>query len=407
MQNYIIPAEISWLSFNSCILDEADDINNALYERIKFLAIHSSNLDEFFRVKINKLLRKKTKKNTELLDEILTEVNLQQNRFGTIWNNSILPELAANNIIYYENQEILLEHLREMEYFFKSIILSYIQVIYISENSRKSYYLNNRGLYLLVKFKDLSGKYNYAYLNIPSDKIDRYKQLQTIENINYKSIGRYKNGLENSTIVFLHDSLGCVQLWRDFPDQISKFTNCNVLVYDRCGYGKSTAMTTSLRPKNYLEIEADILNQLLSILELDNIILFGHSDGGSISLLMASKYPERIRGLICEAGHIFVEDITLKGIDDAIESYVTTNLPSRLTKYHGEKVDMIFATWTDTWKRINYRDWNIECFLHRITCPVLFIQGTADEYGTLAQVETTLNLVKGRTEKYILPEIGH
>ncbi len=179
MQNYLVPSEISWLSFNNCILDEADDSNNSIYERIKFLAIHSSNLDEFFRVKIRKLLIKNSKKNKDLLNKILTEVNLQQNRFGIIWNSSIIPELEANNIVYYENQELLEEHLQEIEYYFKSIILSYIQVIYISINQPKTYFLNNRSLYFLVKLKDTSGNDNYAYLNIPSDKLDRYKQLQS------------------------------------------------------------------------------------------------------------------------------------------------------------------------------------------------------------------------------------
>ncbi len=185
MQNHLIPSEISWLSFNNCILDEADDSNNSLYERIKFLAIHSSNLDEFFRVKIRKLLTKNSKKNTELLNKILAEVNLQQNRFGAIWKKSILPELAANNIVYYENQELLEEHLQEIEYYFKSIILSYIQVIYISINQPKTYFLNNRSLYFLVKLKDTSGNFNYAYLNIPSDKLDRFKQLQSQGDTHY------------------------------------------------------------------------------------------------------------------------------------------------------------------------------------------------------------------------------
>lgn len=185
MQNYLIPSEISWLSFNNCILDEAEDSNNSLYERIKFLAIHSSNLDEFFRVKIRKLLIKNSKKDKELLSKILTEVNLQQNRFGTIWNTSILPELAANNIVYYENQELIEEHLQEIEYYFKSIILSYIQVIYISVNQPRTYFLHNRSLYFLVKLKDSAGNYNYAYLNIPSDKLDRYKQLQSQDDTHY------------------------------------------------------------------------------------------------------------------------------------------------------------------------------------------------------------------------------
>ncbi|MFV5699776.1 polyphosphate kinase 1 [Flavobacterium sp. ZT3R17] len=179
MQNNTIPSEISWLSFNSCILDEANDKTNPLYERIKFLAIHSSNLDEFFRVKINKLLVRNSEKNTVLLNQILSEVNLQQNKFGMIWKDTIVPELAENKIVYYENQEIVKDHLNEIEYYFKSIILSYIQVVYISENNPKSYFLNNRGLYLLVKLKDASGISNYAYLNVPSDKLERYKQLQS------------------------------------------------------------------------------------------------------------------------------------------------------------------------------------------------------------------------------------
>lgn len=185
MQKNLIPSEISWLSFNSSILDEANDITNSLYERIKFLAIHSSNLDEFFRVKVNKLLVKKSEKNKALLHEVLAEVNLQQNKFGTIWNTKIVPELESNKIIFYENQQLLKEHQQEIEYYFKSIILSYIQVIYISKKQSKPYFLNNRGLYLLVKIKDALGNFNYAYLNIPSDELDRYKQLQSLKDTHY------------------------------------------------------------------------------------------------------------------------------------------------------------------------------------------------------------------------------
>ncbi|KFC19527.1 polyphosphate kinase 1 [Chryseobacterium sp. FH1] len=185
MRNSNIPSEISWLSFNSCILEEANDKNNALYERIKFLAIHSSNLDEFFRVKINKLLIANSKKKNGLLKQILIEVKRQQNTFGAIWKDNIVPELAYHKIILYEDQNIKKEHLHEIEYYFKSIILSYIQVVNISEQNQKPYFLNNRGLYLLVKLQDKTGHFNYAYLNIPSDKLDRYKQLQNIGESNY------------------------------------------------------------------------------------------------------------------------------------------------------------------------------------------------------------------------------
>ncbi|WP_300689067.1 alpha/beta hydrolase [Chryseobacterium sp.] len=218
----------------------------------------------------------------------------------------------------------------------------------------------------------------------------------------------YSSSLENRpTLVFLHDSLGSVQLWRDLPVKLSETTQCNVLSYDRLGYGKSYPMPIHERPVNYMEMEADVLNDLLAELNINNAILFGHSDGGTIALITAAKYPERIAAVICEAGHIFVEEVTLKGVYDAWEAYKTTNLPERLQKYHGDKVEMLFKVWTETWTRDDYRSWNIEYLLKDITCPLLFIQGDADEYGTLDQVEKTITQVRGSAEKYIIPNIGH
>ncbi|MDR6456963.1 pimeloyl-ACP methyl ester carboxylesterase [Chryseobacterium vietnamense] len=212
---------------------------------------------------------------------------------------------------------------------------------------------------------------------------------------------------DRPTIVFLHDSLGSVQLWRDFPAKLSEIAQCNTLAYDRLGYGKSFPMSTHERPVHYMELEADLLNDVLIEMNLDNVILFGHSDGGTIALITAAKYPERVEAVICEAGHIFVEEITLKGVYDAWEAYKTTNLPERLQKYHGDKVEMLFKAWTETWTREDYRTWNIEYLLKDIKAPLLFIQGGADEYGTLDQVEKTVTQVSGSAEKYIIPGIGH
>jgi pimeloyl-ACP methyl ester carboxylesterase len=209
------------------------------------------------------------------------------------------------------------------------------------------------------------------------------------------------------TIVFLHDSLGSVQLWRDFPAKLSEAVQCNTLAYDRLGYGKSHPMPTHERPINYMELEADLLNDLLVEMNIDNAILFGHSDGGTIALITAAKYPERVNAVVCEAGHIFVEDVTLKGVYDAWEAYKTINLAERLQKYHGDKVEMLFRAWTETWTRDDYRTWNIEHLLKHIICPLLFIQGEADEYGTLDQVEKTVTQVSGIVEKYIIPATGH
>ncbi|CAM3015557.1 alpha/beta hydrolase [Chryseobacterium flavum] len=212
---------------------------------------------------------------------------------------------------------------------------------------------------------------------------------------------------ERPTLIFLHDSLGCAQLWRDFPERLSEATKCNVLIYDRLGYGKSYPMPTYERPVNYMELEADLLSSLLTELNIDKAILFGHSDGGTIALITASKYREKVQAVICEAGHIFVEEVTLKGIYDALETYKTTNLAERLQKYHGDKVKTLFKAWTETWTREDYRTWNIEYLLKDIICPLLFIQGDADEYGSLEQVNRTINQVGGTSEKYIIPGAGH
>ncbi|WP_336690350.1 MULTISPECIES: alpha/beta fold hydrolase [unclassified Chryseobacterium] len=232
---------------------------------------------------------------------------------------------------------------------------------------------------------------------------------ERIVNVNGKKLyTEYHNSFENKpTIVFLHDSLGCTQLWRDFPEKLALQTQCNVLVYDRLGYGKSFPMLTYERENNYMEQEADLLNDLLKELNINDIILFGHSDGGTIALIFAAKYPEKVTAALCEAGHIFVEEITVNGVKNAFEAYKTTNLPQRLAKYHGDRVEMMVKAWTEIWLSDRFRSWNIEYLLKDITSPLLFIQGENDEYGTLDQVEKTISQVSGAAEKFIIPNIGH
>ncbi len=209
------------------------------------------------------------------------------------------------------------------------------------------------------------------------------------------------------TLVFLHDSLGCTQLWRDFPERLSAAARCNVLLYDRLGYGQSFPMASYVRNTDYMEKEADLLNDLLDALSIHDAVLFGHSDGGTIALIMAAKYPEKVRAVICEAGHIFVEDITVKGVSEALHAYRTTDLPERLKKYHGDKVGMMVKAWTEIWLSSRFRSWNIEGQLSKIEAPLLFIQGEKDEYGTLDQLEKTVSRVSGISEKLIIPGVGH
>ncbi|MCX2739320.1 alpha/beta fold hydrolase [Pontibacter anaerobius] len=212
---------------------------------------------------------------------------------------------------------------------------------------------------------------------------------------------------DKPVLVFLHDSLGCIKLWRDFPEQLAKATGCSALVYDRQGYGESSPFQSIKRGQDYLEREADVLEQLLEQLQVTKAILFGHSDGGSIALIAAAKYKSRIAGIITEGAHVFVEEVTLAGIRAAVTAYQTTNLPEKLQKYHGDKTDDVFHAWADTWLSENFRNWNIEHYLPSIRCPVLVIQGEADEYGTQAQVEAIETQVQGPAQQLLIPEIGH
>lgn len=221
------------------------------------------------------------------------------------------------------------------------------------------------------------------------------------------AIKRIDNYPEKPTIIFLHDSLGCIDLWRDFPEKLGKLTQCNVLIYDRQGYGKSCQFSNPERDNGYIEAEADILNDLLTYWKIDKAILFGHSDGGSIALITAAKYPSKIMGVITEGAHIFVEGITVNGIKEAVSMYRETDLKTKLERYHGDKTEALFRAWTDTWTTNEFNTWNIEHFLPSIQCPSLIIQGEADEYGSLQQVENIISQVSGTTEKFIIPNIGH
>jgi pimeloyl-ACP methyl ester carboxylesterase len=156
-----------------------------------------------------------------------------------------------------------------------------------------------------------------------------------------------------------------------------------------------------------MENEADVLRDLVIKLDVRNVILFGHSDGGSIALIAAGKYPSEFEAVVVEAAHVFVEEVTLTGIRAALYDYETTDLKSRLEKYHGNKTDTLFKAWTETWLSDNFRSWNIEHFLTNIKCPVLFIQGEEDEYGSAQQVHAVEQQVSGRAEAYLVPQIHH
>lgn len=210
------------------------------------------------------------------------------------------------------------------------------------------------------------------------------------------------------TLVFLHEGLGSVSTWRDFPARVAHATGCGALVYSRAGYGNSAPVTLP-RPTSFMHDEALItLPEVLDHFAVRNAILVGHSDGGSIALIYAGgKRDVRLRGLVLEAPHVFVEDVGLESIRRAAEHYVKGQLKQALERHHGRNVECAFWGWNRVWLNAEFRSWNIEEYLPGITVPVLIIQGEQDEYGTLRQVEAIETGCKGPVESVILPNCGH
>jgi pimeloyl-ACP methyl ester carboxylesterase len=190
-------------------------------------------------------------------------------------------------------------------------------------------------------------------------------------------------------IVFLHEGLGSVAMWRDFPEQVCRATGRAGLVYSRRGYGRSDAVPDvrgqgRLQPDYMHKEAAEVLPELLRQCGIPKPVLIGHSDGGTIALLHAAQFP--VEACVVMAPHLFVEDISIAAITAAREAYETGDLRQRLAKFHDD-VDCAFWQWNDIWLSEAFRGFNIEDDCKQITCPLLAIQGHQDPYGTMAQID--------------------
>jgi len=187
------------------------------------------------------------------------------------------------------------------------------------------------------------------------------------------------------TLVFLHEGLGSVAMWRDFPARVARATKLGAVVYSRLGYGKSEPLREP-RTARYLHDEAEIvLPEFLDRLEIERPILIGHSDGGSIALIHAGIAARPPAAVVTLAAHVLVEDISVASIAAAREKFETTDVRAKLARHHAD-VDGVFWGWNRVWLSPEFRAWNIEEYLPRIQCPVLAIQGEDDEYGTMEQM---------------------
>ncbi len=211
-------------------------------------------------------------------------------------------------------------------------------------------------------------------------------------------------------MVFLHEGLGSLAMWKDFPRQVCDATGCRGLVYSRPGYGQSTPRPADEHwGTDFMHQQAhEVLPALLDVLGVPSeqpLWLLGHSDGASIALLFAARFPQRMQACIVMAPHTFVEPLCVQAIAQAREAYQTTALRERLGRYHADP-DSAFWGWNDIWLHPDFLQWNIDAEVATITCPLLAVQGEDDEYGTLEQIERLARHTP-RTRLLALPACGH
>lgn len=218
-------------------------------------------------------------------------------------------------------------------------------------------------------------------------------------------VGRW-GAEEGPTLVLLHEGLGSVALWRDFPERLAAATGCGVFAYSRPGYGHSDPVALP-RPLTYMHDEARHLPAVLDAAGIRQAILVGHSDGGSIAAIAAgSHYDRRVRGLVLIAPHFFVEDEAVRAIEGIRESYRSGTLRRSLAKYHRD-VDVAFWGWNGAWLDPAFRAWRIDEYLPYIRLPILLLQGEDDSYGTIAQLRVVEELAYGPVETVLVAGAKH
>ncbi len=212
---------------------------------------------------------------------------------------------------------------------------------------------------------------------------------------------------DKTLLVLLHEGLGSIGQWKNFPSEISERLNLPVLCYDRLGYGKSSVVET--RTGEYLKHEAGfILPQLLKHLDYNKQVSpFGHSDGATVALIFAALNPKSTKKVIAAAPHVIIEDLTANGVKQAVEAYTKGKLKTRLEKYHGNKTEQMFWSWAGFWSKESSRSWNMLELLEKIESPVLFIQGDKDHFGTLNQGEEIKKRVQDDYQELIIENCGH
>ncbi|MFI5311717.1 MAG: alpha/beta fold hydrolase [Gemmatimonadales bacterium] len=213
---------------------------------------------------------------------------------------------------------------------------------------------------------------------------------------------------EAPTVVLLHEGLGSVALWRDFPERLAAATGCGVFLYSRAGYGASDPVVVP-RPLTYMHDEGlEVLPKVLDAIGFEKGILLGHSDGASIAAIYAGAVPDdRVLGLVLIAPHFFVEPISIASIAEAKVAYETGTLRERLARYHGDNVDLAFWGWNRAWLDPEFEKWDIREYLPSIRVPMLVVHGSDDPYGTIKQAEAAQAESHVEVEVAVIPGARH
>jgi pimeloyl-ACP methyl ester carboxylesterase len=208
-------------------------------------------------------------------------------------------------------------------------------------------------------------------------------------------------------IVLLHDSLGCVELWRDFPEALCSSTRRPVVAYDRLGFGRSDRRS-ELPSQRFINEESEIyLPALLDELAIEKAVLFGHSVGGGMAIIAAGRFGARCAAVIAESAQSFVEPRTRQGILHAQREFKDPRAFAKLQQYHGDKAEWVLRAWTDTWLSDAFTDWSLTVELPQMRCPALVIHGDTDEYGSSAFPEMICRLAGGPCQMHLLSGVGH
>ncbi len=212
---------------------------------------------------------------------------------------------------------------------------------------------------------------------------------------------------ERPAVLLFHDSLGCVELWRDFPGRLAEATQRRVVAYDRLGFGRSDPHPGAL-PLTFIHDEAAVhVPQLLAQLGLESMVAFGHSVGGAMAMATAARFTDTCAAVVTLSAQAFVEERTVRGLRDAAAAFERPGELGRLERYHGEKARFVLDSWLETWLAPAFAGWSLDQDLARVGCPVLALHGDRDAYGSPQHPERIARLVHGPSRAVILEGCGH